>query len=166
MQTTFAEQVGAPFGLRRGTAGSKAKHVEIKSFYGKLQQELAAIQTNMERLAEQQASQDTRGDELDQRGADVWAREQALERDKLALADHRQKITEQLKEALALAERVEQDDANLIERKNELDAREVGLNEEVERQGQELADWEHDLQPVSDGARCRPARGRHQYAAS
>lgn len=132
LQTTFAELVGKPFGLRRGIAGSRAKHVEIKSFYGKLQQDLDALRVSMESLTERQASQDTRGNELE-------GKEQALEREKKLLEEHRQQMAEHLQEALEQAERVEQDEADLNERQKEFYA-------EVERQVSELEAWDLDLQ--------------------
>ncbi len=139
MQTTFAEEVGVPFGLRRGIAGSKAKHTEIKAFYGQLQRDLADIQAKMGRLAEQEAAQDERGDDLDQRGVDVWAREKALETERLVLAEYKRQLDERIAGVRALSDDLKQIEAGLNERKAELDA-------EVERQVSGLETWELDLQ--------------------
>ena len=38
LQTSFAEEVGAEFGFRRGELGSKAKHIDIRKFYAALNQ--------------------------------------------------------------------------------------------------------------------------------
>ena len=139
LQTTFAEEVGVPFGLRRGIAGSKAKHTEIKAFYGQLQRDLADIQAKMGRLAEQEAAQDERGDDLDQRGVDVWAREKALETERLVLAEYKRQLDERIAGVRALSDDLKQIEAGLNERKAELDA-------EVERQVSGLETWELDLQ--------------------
>ena len=40
MQTDFAKNVGADFGLERGVEGSPAKHERVKKFYGNLEKNI------------------------------------------------------------------------------------------------------------------------------
>lgn len=53
LQTTFAEQVGERFGLQRGIKKSKAKHQEIKTFYGNLAEENKRLIAENARLLDQ-----------------------------------------------------------------------------------------------------------------
>ena len=85
LQSDFATQVGTPFGLRRGIERSKAKHTEIKAFYGQMKQDMAAIEAETQRLAKRDSWMRDFQDDLDQRGVDLYAAEKALDRDRLAL---------------------------------------------------------------------------------
>lgn len=51
LQTDFALQVGAPFGLRRGVEKSRAHHTEIKKFYGGLEAAKAELEETQAKLA-------------------------------------------------------------------------------------------------------------------
>lgn len=135
LQTTFAEQVGAPFGLRRGIAGSKAKHTEVKAFYGQLQQDLAAIEARSRQLEVQGAAQEERGDDLDQRGVDLYAAEKALERDR---AECRRRLE------------------SMTRYKDEMDARIDVFIKELEGREKELEGREKALQTLRDELVANP----------
>lgn len=47
MQTNFNEKVGKKYGLERGEIGSKAKHVNIRDYYKKVNQALPAVVTKV-----------------------------------------------------------------------------------------------------------------------
>lgn len=48
LQTDFYENVAKGFGLERGVKGSKAKHEDVKHFYGELEQKMKAAEVTIE----------------------------------------------------------------------------------------------------------------------
>lgn len=124
LQTDFAAEVGAPFGLRRGIARSRAKHTQIKAFYGQLQQDLAAIEARTRQLEEQRAAQEERGDDLDQRGVDLYAEKKALERDR---AECKQRLEDMTRYRKEMEAKLEECISDLEGREKELEGREKAL---------------------------------------
>lgn len=127
LQTDFAKRVGEPFGLRRGIHRSGAKHTEIQAFYGKMREDMAALEAEAQRLAKRDRWMRDFQDDLDQRGVDLYAAEKVLERDRLALDEKVARLKEhidQFNEAVVVMQGRE---AGLYEREEALQEREKAL---------------------------------------
>lgn len=139
LQSDFATQVGTPFGLRRGIERSKAKHTEIKAFYGQMKQEMAAIEARMQRLTERESWQNDFQDNLDQRGVDLYAAEKAFERERLAFDERMAKVKEhiaQFNESVVVMQ----------EREADLNEREAAFEEKLEELDRVLDERDKALQ--------------------
>lgn len=143
LQSDFATQVGAPFGLRRGIERSKAKHTEIKAFYGQIKQELAEIEAQRRQLAEREADLNKRDGALSQRKVDLFTERLALdEKDRAARARLQVKINEMA--------------GKLEAREQAIREQEIAFDEKIEEVGRVLDEREEALQEREKAVKDNP----------
>ena len=122
LQSDFATQVGMPFGLRRGIERSKAKHTEIKAFYGKMKEEMAEIEALRRQLAEREAALDERDGALSQRKVDLFTERLALdEKERAGRARLQARIDEMVGKLEAREQALQEQEAAFKEKLEELD---------------------------------------------
>lgn len=137
MQTSFAQEVGAEHGLKRGVQGSKAKHQTIKQFYAKINEaatkKVPTLEekplTIFERIAMISGYQPERVQELEKiaqaqaqaaLGVELAAKREhaifdALEAEKLSIAEEKKALTDEQKNTSEKLAELERERTNLLE---------------------------------------------------
>lgn len=94
LQTDFHQKVGSAFGLERGVEGSKAKHQDVKRWYGDLDRQSRAAQQVIDQAAEVKAQQDRDAEQLRAQRAQLAIKVAELEAKETRLMRFERVLTE------------------------------------------------------------------------